>query len=145
MTPQPEPKQAATSGQGPVSIVSRAIQLDQNNQGAAAVYDPKTKTLYVGGPGEGHADVLPESDVSTNADIRGLSIVRDEQRVITILSFSATFDKGVSPEDMPAIIAVLKAHFGVSSLNVDMADPHAGLRGNQPAGGISVDLDLRDE
>jgi hypothetical protein len=145
VTPEPEPAQPTTSGQGAVTIVSRAVQLDQNNQGAAAVYDPSTRTLYLGGPGEGHADVLPQSGETERADVRGLSIVRDEEGRITILNYSATFDRGVRPEDMPAIIEALRARLGVSSLDVDMADPHAGLRGNQGADGITIDLDAGGE
>jgi hypothetical protein len=70
--------------------------------------------------------------------------VRDEEGRITILNYSATFDWGVGPEDLPAIIEALKARLGVSSLDVDMADPHADLRGNQGAGGITIDLDSGD-
>jgi hypothetical protein len=140
VTPEPEPAQPPTSGQGAVTIVSRAVQLDRNNQGAAAVYDPSTRTLYLGGPGEGHADVLPESGETEGPDVRGLTIVRDEGGGITVLNYSATFDRGVSPEDMPAIVEALRAHLEVSSLDVDMADPHADLRGDQGAGGVAIDL-----
>jgi len=145
VTPEPEPARPPTSGQGAVTIVSRAVQLDRNSQGFAAVYDPSTRTLYLGGPGEGHADVLPESGETERADVRGLTIVRDEEGSITVLNYSATFDRGVNPEDMPAIVEALRAHLGVSPLDLDMADPHAGLRGNQGAGGIAIDLNGGDE
>jgi hypothetical protein len=46
---------------------------------------------------------------------------------------------------MPAIIEALKARLGVSSLDVDMTDPHAGLRENRDVGRITIDLNGGDD